>query len=89
MDEDWEIPKHFRSIQAGYSIQKQIGHLKNASVKQALYNWVSHHPQVVQSPTDNDCLKVSIDGQNEKQLFPKLLLNVDVRELHNSMASTP
>ena len=43
-----------------------------------------HHPQVVQSPIFNDCLKVKIDGHTEPQLVPKLLLQVSVRELHNN-----
>ena len=46
-----------------------------------------HHPQVVQSPIVNDCLKVKIDGHNELQLVPKLLLHVSVRELHNNFFS--
>ena len=44
-----------------------------------------HHPQVVQSPIENDCLKVKIDGYTEPQLVPKLLLHVSVRELHNNL----
>ena len=44
-----------------------------------------HHPQVVQLPIANYCLKVKIDGYNEPQLFPKLLLQVSVRELHNNL----
>ena len=36
----------------------------------------------------NDFLKVSIDGHSETQLVPKLLLQVSVWELHNSMVST-
>ena len=39
------------------------------------------------SPIANDCLKFSIDGQVEPQLFPKLLLRVSVRELNNIMVS--
>ena len=46
-----------------------------------------HHPQVVQSPIVNDSLKVKIDGHNELQLVPKLLLQVSVRELHNNLVS--
>ena len=44
-----------------------------------------HHPQVVQSPIVNDCLKLNIDGHTEPQLVPKLLLQVSVRELHNNL----
>ena len=44
-----------------------------------------HHPQVVQSPIFNDCLRVKIDGYNEPQLVPKLLLHVSFRELYNNL----
>ena len=46
-----------------------------------------HHPQVVQSPIVNDCLKVKIDGHTEPQLAQKYLLRVSVRELHNNLVS--
>ena len=46
-----------------------------------------HHPQVVQSPIANDCLKVKIDGYTEPQLVPKCLLQVSIRELHNNLVS--
>ena len=44
-----------------------------------------HHPQVVQSPIVNECLKVKIYGHTEPQLVPKLLLQVSVREIHNNL----
>ena len=34
-------------------------------IKKSLYNWIMHHPQVVQSPIFNYCLKVKIDGHTE------------------------
>ena len=40
------------------------------------------------SPIANDFLKVSIDGHSEPQLVPKLL-QVSMRELHNSMWIPP
>ena len=46
-----------------------------------------HHPQVVQSPIFNDCLKTKIDSHTETQLVPELLLYVLVRELHNNLGS--
>ena len=46
-----------------------------------------HHPQVVQSPLVNDCLKVKLDVHTEPQLVPKFLLQVSVRELHNKLVS--
>ena len=57
--------------------------LINMWVKQALYNWVIHYPQVVQYPISNDHLKVSIDGQTED--FIKLFLYVSDRQLQNSI----
>ena len=56
-------------------------------IKKYLYNWIMHHPQVVQSPIVNGCMKVEIDGHTEPQLVPKLLLQVSVRELHNNLVS--
>ena len=46
-----------------------------------------HHPQVVQSPIANDCLKVKIDDYTKPQLVPEFLLQVSVRELHNNIVS--
>ena len=56
-------------------------------IKKYLYNWILHHPQVVQSPIVNDCLKVNIDGHNEPQLVPIFLLQVYIRELHKKLVS--
>ena len=41
------------------------------------------------STIDNDCLRLSIDGQVEPQLVPKLLFQVLVRELNNRIVSPP
>ena len=46
-----------------------------------------HHPQVVQSPIVNDCLKVKDYGPTEPKLVPKLLLCVSFREPHNNLVS--
>ena len=46
-----------------------------------------HHPQTVQSPIVNEYLKVKLDGHTEPQLFPKLLLQVSIRELHKNLVS--
>ena len=54
-----------------------------------MYTWITRHPQVVQSPISNDCLKVMLYDQTEPQLIPKLLLQVSVRELYNSLISDP
>ena len=65
---------------------KRKGHSKiNEQIKRNMYKWITRHPQVVQSPISNDCLKVVLDDQTEPQLVPKLLLQVSVRELYNSL----
>ena len=61
----------------------------NKQIKHNLYAWITRHPQVVQSPISNDCFKVMFDDQTEPQLVPKLLIQVSVRELHNSLVSDP
>ena len=50
---------------------------------------ITRHPQVVQSPIFNYCLKVVLDDQTEPQLVTKLLLQVSVIEPHNSLVSDP
>ena len=66
--------------------QKRKGNSKiNEQIKKSLYNWIMHHPQVVQLPIVNDCLKAKIDGNTEPQLVPKLLLQVSVRELRKNI----
>ena len=46
-----------------YNINKRRGNTKiNAQVKNSLYIWVLHHPQVVQSPISNKILKIYING---------------------------
>ena len=61
----------------------------NEQIKRNLYTWITRHPQVVHSPISNDCLKVLLEDQTEPQLVPKLLLQVSVRELHNSLVIDP
>ena len=69
---------------------KRKGHSKiNDQIKLNMYAWITCHPQVVQSPISNDCLKVMFDDQTETQLVTKLLLRVSIRELHNSLVSDP
>ena len=52
--------------------QKRKGNSKiDEQIKKCLYNWIMHHPQVVQSPIVNICLRVKIDGHTEPQLVPK------------------
>ena len=68
--------------------QNRKGNSKiDEQIKKSLYNWIMRHPQVVQSPIVNDCLKVNIDGHTEPQLVPKLLLYVSVREVRKSLAN--
>ena len=70
--------------------QKRKGHSKiNEQIKRNLYTWITRHPQVFQSPISNDFLKVVLYDQTEPTLVPKLLPQVSVRELHNSLVSDP
>ena len=57
-------------------------------MKKSLCNWILQHPQVVQYPIENACLKVSIDGHSATQLVLKLLLQVSFQELYNITVST-
>ena len=67
---------------------KRKGHSKiNEQIKRNMYAWITRHPQVVQSPISNDCLKVMFDDQTEPQLVPKLLLQLSVQKLPNSLVS--
>ena len=69
---------------------KRKGHSRiNEQIKHNLYTWITRHPQVVQSSVSNDCLKALLADQTEPQLAPKLLFQVSVRELHNSLVSDP
>ena len=61
----------------------------NDKIKRNMYAWVTRHPQVVQSPISNDCLKFVLDNQIEPQLVPKLLPHVYVRKQHNSLVNDP
>ena len=58
-------------------------------IKRNICAWITRHPQVVQSPIFNGCLKCMFDDQIESQLVPKLLLHVFIRELHNSILGDP
>ena len=70
--------------------KKRKEHSKiNDQIKRNLYTWITRHPQVIQSLISNDFLKVMLDDHTEPQLVPKLLLQVSVRELHNSLVSDP
>ena len=57
----------------------------NDQINKSLYNYIIHHPQVVQSPIVNNSLKVETDVYTEPQLVPKLLLHVSVREPDNNL----
>ena len=70
--------------------KKRKGHSKiNDQIKLDMYAWITHNPQVVQSPISNGCLKFIFYDQTETQLVPRFLLQVLVRELHNSLMSYP
>ena len=70
-------------------IKRKVHSRINEQIKCNLYTWITCHPQVVQSPISNDCLKFMLDDQTEPHLFPKLLLQLSVRELHNILVSDP
>ena len=71
-------------------IPKSKGPTKiNSQVKKYLYNCIIQHPQVMQSPIANDCLKVYIYRHSEPQLVPIFLRQLSVRELNNIMVITP
>ena len=71
-------------------LKKLKGNSKiNEQIKRNLYAWITHHPRVVKSPISNYCLKIIYDDQKEPQLVPKLVLQVSVIELHNSLVSDP
>ena len=54
---------------------RQKRHSKiNEQIKGNVYELITRHPQVFQSPISNGCLKVMFDDQTEPQLVPKLLL---------------
>ena len=83
-----------KAIRAGImlwsSIPNRRGYSKiDQQVKKALYNYIIKHPQVVVSSVSNDCLKLFIGGQVEPQLVTKLLFQLLVKEIHNSMVSPP
>ena len=61
----------------------------NYQIKRNIYTWITRHPQVFQSTISNYCLKVMFDDQTEPQLVSKLLFQVYVREMHNSLVSDP
>ena len=85
--------KH-RAMKVGNSLWtkkiKRKGHSRIIEkIEHNLYAWITRHPQVFQSSISNDCLKVVLDDHTEPQLVPKLLLQMSVRELHNSLESDP
>ena len=45
----------------------------NSRIKRNIYALITRHPQVVQSPISNYCLKVMFDDQTEPQIVPRLL----------------
>ena len=67
-----------KSVKVGKNLwtKKRKGHSKiNEHIKRNLYTCITRHPQVVQSPISNDCLKVMLDDQKEIQLSqPQIIL---------------
>ena len=63
-----------RAMKVGTSLWTRKTKLKehskiNGHINRNLYAWITRHPQVVQSPISNDCLKVMFDDHTETQLF--------------------
>ena len=58
--------------------KREVSAKINYQIKKSLYNWIMHHPQVVQSPIFNYCMKVNIDGHTEPQIVQTMLLHVSV-----------
>ena len=61
----------------------------NDPIKKSIHNWIMHHPQFLQSPIFNYCLKLDIDGHTRPQMVPKLLPQISIWELHNGLVSDP
>ena len=54
--------------------KKQKGHIKiNYNLKNALYNWVIRHPQLVQSTISINNHRIYVGGHEKLQLVPKLI----------------
>ena len=70
------------------TIQKQKGYTKTKEIlKQDLYDCILKHPQVVQSPIENDSVKKYFNGPTDKQVVTNMLLQVYVIKLYNIMVS--
>ena len=76
-------------IAIGTKKKKQDHSKINYHIKGKLYAWIIRHPQVLQSPISNDCLKGFFDDKTEPHVVPKLVIQVSVRELHNRLVSDP
>ena len=84
----------FRAMKVGtiqWTKKRKIeGHSEiNEQIKRNIYEWITHHPQVFQSPISDDHLKVMFDDHTEPQLVPKFSLHVSIRTLHKSFVSYP
>ena len=77
------------TIQWTKKVKRKWNSKINDQIKLNLHAWITRHPQVVQSPISNDCLKVMLDDQTEPQLVPIFLLQLSVREPYNSLVSDP
>ena len=71
------------AVCCGLVYQNDADIKNNQRLKKARYNWILQHSEVVVSPIENYCLKLSINCQVEPQLFTKFSFQISVRELHN------
>ena len=69
-------------IKAEGLVKNHITYMKHLKI-------TSCHPQVFQSPTSDDCLKIIFYDHTEPQLITKNLFQVSVKEPHNSLVSYP
>ena len=58
-------------------------------MRAALVKWIISHPRVVNSPITRDTLLVKNPETKQKERVGKLLLEIDVRELHNDLIELP
>jgi hypothetical protein len=68
--------------------RKWLGHQKlTDEIKEKVVQWIRSHEHVVESPLFGDTILKKDRETGEKRRVPKLLLEIPVRELHNSLVS--
>jgi hypothetical protein len=68
------------------SVKRRKGYSKiSPEVREELLDWIANHENVISSPIAKDALLVLNSETREKEQVGKLLLEIYVRELHNSL----